>query len=373
MGLRRVMPLRSTLDYLDRLSLGYLAKKRHGRRVAEKFKRLELQHGNKFVKAKIRGSGDGKKAHKLPFPFNKCPHNVTRMATVATMEDFPSLPYGIPTVVVIGRSNVGKSSLMNALLGFDNSFVQKCVVSERPGETQSIDVYGIGKGKLVTVELDNDTKYEMKDKNIKPLTKNEPKGLVICDLPGYGFGYLSTFSATRMAFLVQGLLVGSREERKDPPHFVKRVLLLVDARHGFKRTDILFFEALRRAHLGLAPLTDDEENEYASDNEQRNLTVNINKIKRRPIKLPWKLQIVLTKCDLVERTLLARRLGEVDKALSDGMLKHFGSNLPTMCVGLARPGPGRGLLKSINDRARHAGIPQLRAELASLLPRTGKH
>eukprot|EP01035_Chromulina_nebulosa_P020404 gene20404-26477_t len=48
-----------------------------------------------------------------------------------------------PEVAIIGRSNVGKSSLLNALLGFNSSYVQKSNTSTKPGETKCIHLYGI--------------------------------------------------------------------------------------------------------------------------------------------------------------------------------------------------------------------------------------
>lgn len=41
----------------------------------------------------------------------------------------------VPEVAVLGRSNVGKSTLLNAILGYTPSHVQKAAVSNKPGMT----------------------------------------------------------------------------------------------------------------------------------------------------------------------------------------------------------------------------------------------
>jgi hypothetical protein len=88
-------------------------------------------------------------------------------------------------------------------------------------------------------------------------------------------------------------------------------------------------------------------------------------------KLPWKLQVVLTKCDVVERSVLGQRLTEIHDALGDGWLQGFDSNLPVLCTSLGRPGPafrGKGDQKCLSFRDRHAGVVALQKELASLIP-----
>lgn len=49
-----------------------------------------------------------------------------------------------PEVAVVGRSNSGKSTLINALLEFNPSYVQHSKTSERPGETKDLIFYGTG-------------------------------------------------------------------------------------------------------------------------------------------------------------------------------------------------------------------------------------
>jgi hypothetical protein len=106
---------------------------------------------------------------------------------------------------------------------------------------------------------------------------------------------------------------------------LKRVLLVVDARHGIKIGDTNFFASLNELVKG----------------------------KSRP---DWRLQVVLTKCDMVSRDDLARRAQEVQDSLRDKLASIALSNLPIIMVsGLERK-----------------GIIDLHRELASLVPRKEK-
>ncbi|QRF23195.1 YihA family ribosome biogenesis GTP-binding protein [Alicyclobacillus sp. TC] len=96
---------------------------------------------------------------------------------------------GLPEFAFIGRSNVGKSSLLNRLLN-RKSLAR---VSQHPGKTQQINFYNI-----------NDT-------------------LRFADLPGYGYAQVSkTQRAAFRKWIVQYL------EKREP---ITRVLHLVDIRH----------------------------------------------------------------------------------------------------------------------------------------------
>ncbi|CZT40341.1 related to probable gtp-binding protein engb [Rhynchosporium secalis] len=100
-----------------------------------------------------------------------------------------------PEICVLGRSNVGKSSLLNALL---NKKVAH--TSAQPGRTRLMNAFGVG-----------------------GLDRGNP--LVVLDMPGYGYGAAAEWGLQIMKYL---------EKRKE----LKRVFLLVDAEHGVKETDI---------------------------------------------------------------------------------------------------------------------------------------
>ena len=123
-------------------------------------------------------------------------------------------------------------------------------------------------------------------------------------MPGYGFAYLSDNYQERCYSLCMSYLL----MRGSP---LKRVMLLVDARHGLKASDTAFFKELS---LQLNNL------------KNTSPTSNAN-------KMSWKLQVVITKCDLIERKDLARRL----QVLKENMFELLPSSiihssLPVMAV-----------------------------------------
>ncbi|KAJ0425175.1 P-loop containing nucleoside triphosphate hydrolase protein [Aspergillus carlsbadensis] len=100
-----------------------------------------------------------------------------------------------PEVAVLGRSNVGKSSLLNAIMG-----KEMCWTSSRPGKTREMNAFGIGG------------------------TKGGESKIVLLDMPGYGKASRPEWGVEIMKYL-QG--------RKQ----LRRAFLLIDSEHGVKRTD----------------------------------------------------------------------------------------------------------------------------------------
>lgn len=101
----------------------------------------------------------------------------------------------LPEVAFAGRSNVGKSSLVNALTG------QRTLArtSRSPGRTQQINFFALG-GRLVLV-----------------------------DLPGYGYARAAKTRVRAWTRLVEAYFRGRAN--------LRRLCLLVDARHGLKSSD----------------------------------------------------------------------------------------------------------------------------------------
>ncbi len=169
-------------------------------------------------------------------------------------------------VAFAGRSNVGKSSLINALTG-RNTLAR---TSNTPGRTQELNFFNLG-GRLVLV-----------------------------DMPGYGFAQAPKGLVEKWTRLVNGFLKGRS--------VLRRTIVLVDSRHGLKDSDRDMMKMLDKAAVVY--------------------------------------QVVLTKADKLKASELdavqARTLEEIKSRVA----AH-----PTLIVTSSEKG---------------TGIPELRAELASL-------
>ena len=110
--------------------------------------------------------------------------------------------YGIPEICFTGRSNVGKSSLINAITNRKSL----ASTSNKPGHTRRIFFYNIA------------------------------KKFMLVDLPGYGYAKASKSKIEKMSKLVF-LYLTKRT-------YLKIVYILIDSRHGFKESDISFLEFL---------------------------------------------------------------------------------------------------------------------------------
>jgi GTP-binding protein len=115
------------------------------------------------------------------------------VAGAASTESLPAT--SLPEIAFAGRSNVGKSSLVNALTG-RNALAR---VSSKPGLTRQINFFDLG-GRLFLV-----------------------------DLPGYGFAQVSRSMKESWQDLASAYLRGRPT--------LKRICLLIDSRHGVKEAD----------------------------------------------------------------------------------------------------------------------------------------
>lgn len=100
-----------------------------------------------------------------------------------------------PEVAFLGRSNVGKSSLLNAIMG-----KEICWTSSKPGRTREMNAFGIGG------------------------TKGGESKIVLLDMPGYGKA-----SRTEWGIEIMKYLQGRKQ--------LRRAFLLIDSLHGLKKTD----------------------------------------------------------------------------------------------------------------------------------------
>ena len=112
---------------------------------------------------------------------------------------------GLPEVAFAGRSNVGKSSLINAIVGHKGL----ARTSNTPGRTREINFFNLG------------------------------ERLMLADLPGYGYARVSKSQVKQWTGLVDAYLRG----RVD----LRRTCVLVDARHGLKDSDRAVMSMLDKA------------------------------------------------------------------------------------------------------------------------------
>ena len=103
----------------------------------------------------------------------------------------------VPEIAFAGRSNVGKSSLLNALANRKGL----ARTSNTPGRTQELNFFEVGK----------------------------PLRIRLVDMPGYGFAEAPKDMVRRWRFLINDYLRGRA--------VLKRALVLIDARHGLKPVD----------------------------------------------------------------------------------------------------------------------------------------
>ncbi len=188
----------------------------------------------------------------------------TFVAGAASIASLP--PFDAPEIAFAGRSNVGKSSLVNALTG--RSTLAR--VSSKPGHTRQLNFFDLG------------------------------SKLMLVDLPGYGFAQVSKSLKQSWQDLAAAYLRGRPT--------LKRICLLIDARHGVKDSD-------------------------------RETMTNLD-------KAAVVYQLVLTKTDLLKPSALAQAIA----AATAEAAKHAAAHPQVLA----------------SSSETDAGIPDLRAELATL-------
>ncbi|GHA87099.1 putative GTP-binding protein EngB [Algimonas arctica] len=130
---------------------------------------------------------------------------VTFMKSAVSLDTLP--PMGPPEICFAGRSNVGKSTLINALTNHHGL----ARASNTPGRTQELNYFACN-------------------------TADGRPRLYVVDLPGYGFAKAPKYKVAAWTKLTREFLRGRAT--------LRRIFLLVDSRHGLKDVDLELMDML---------------------------------------------------------------------------------------------------------------------------------
>ncbi len=134
-----------------------------------------------------------------------------------------------PEYAFIGRSNVGKSSLINMLCNFD----KLAKTSSAPGKTQMINHFLIESTSSIKSAQSSSTFSPSRDRGNKG-----DKAWYIVDLPGYGFAKVSQSSRRRWEQMIENYL----RKREN----LTMVFVLIDSRHSPQKIDLAFLDQLKK-------------------------------------------------------------------------------------------------------------------------------
>jgi GTP-binding protein len=152
-------------------------------------------------------------------------------------------PIGAPEIAFAGRSNVGKSSLINALTG--RSALAR--TSHTPGRTQELIFFDLG-GRLTLV-----------------------------DMPGYGYAAVGKAKSASWGALVRDYLRGRPS--------LMRAFVLVDGRHGLKDSDEATMKALDAAAVSYAVVLTKRDEVKGADQPAR-VAATLEALRKHPAAYP---------------------------------------------------------------------------------------
>ena len=139
------------------------------------------------------------------------PRQLILEETIYTLEQLK--PLDAPQVALAGRSNVGKSSLINCLAGRKGL----AKISSTPGKTRSLNYYRVA-----------------------------PDGFYLVDLPGYGYARCSKVERAKWAKLIQAYM-------RNNPH-LRAVVALLDSRLPPQKIDMELTTYIRDLGISLIPI-----------------------------------------------------------------------------------------------------------------------
>ena len=176
-------------------------------------------------------------------------------------ESFPQ--QGMPEIAMAGKSNVGKSSLINSLTRHS----KLARTSSEPGKTRLINYYSIN------------------------------EDFLLVDLPGYGFARAPKSEQDKWAQMIEGYLTGSQQ--------LKYVFHLVDIRHAPTREDQMMTEYLRHYDI---PFTVIATKADKLSKAQRSRSIPV--ICRTLVVQPWEVMTYSSE-DLTGREALLDKIDEI--------------------------------------------------------------
>lgn len=181
-----------------------------------------------------------------------------------SQSEFKSFPQqGMQEIAMAGKSNVGKSSLINSLTR--NSKLAR--TSSAPGKTRLINYYMIN------------------------------EAFLLVDLPGYGFARAPKSEQQKWSHMIEGFLTGSEN--------LKHVFQLVDIRHEPTQEDVMMVEYLRHYDI---PFTVIATKADKLSKAQRSRSIPV--ICRKLVVQPWEI-LTYSSEDLTGREALLEKIDSI--------------------------------------------------------------